>query len=62
MVQPGGPLYGLQQTNGGRIVAFGGGVPLTEGGRVTGALGVSGGTPEQDAALAQWGAENFLRK
>ena len=62
MVQPGGPLYGLQQTNGGRIVAFGGGVPLTEGGRITGALGVSGGTPEQDAALAQWGAENFLRK
>ncbi len=62
MVQPGGPLYGLQQTNGGRIVAFGGGVPLTEGGRLIGALGVSGGTPEQDAALAQWGAENFLKK
>lgn len=53
---PGGPLYGIQHTNGGRIVIFGGGEPLTADGRIIGALGVSGGTAEQDTALAAYGA------
>ncbi len=59
--QPGGALYGVQHTNGGHIVIFGGGVPLLCGGRVIGALGVSGGTEEQDTALAAFGAEVFDR-
>lgn len=53
---PGAPLYGIQYTNGGRIVIFGGGEPLIADGRIIGALGVSGGTAEQDTALAAYGA------
>ena len=62
LTQPGAPFYGLQQTNQGRIVTFGGGIPLVVDGQLVGSLGVSGGTADQDAALARWGAENFLRK
>jgi ATP:cob(I)alamin adenosyltransferase len=59
LTQPGAPLYGLQLTNQGRIVTFGGGVPLIREGRLLGALGVSGGSAEQDTALAEWGAKQF---
>ena len=45
-----------RHTNGGRIVIFGGGEPLIVNGRIIGALGVSGGTAEQDTALAAYGA------
>lgn len=51
----GGDLYGIQHTNQGRIVIFGGGEPLMLGGNVIGALGVSGGTLEQDTELAAIG-------
>jgi glc operon protein GlcG len=34
------------------VIAIGGGVPIVKGGRVVGALGVSGGSATQDAALA----------
>lgn len=59
LVQPGGPLYGLNIAAGGRIVAFGGGLPIEEAGRVVGAIGVSGGSVRQDievaaAGLAAW--------
>lgn len=56
LARPDGPLYGIQHTNGGRIVIFGGGEPLRVEGRLIGALGVSGGTAEQDTALAAFGA------
>ena len=52
LAAPGGELYGIQQTNGGRIVIFGGGEPLYADGKVVGALGVSGGTLKQDTELA----------
>src|SRR4028119_1014441 len=45
MAQPGQPLFGINTTNGGRIVIFAGGVPLVRDGEVVGAVGVSGGTP-----------------
>ena len=54
--RPGEPLYGIQHTNGGRIVIFGGGEPLVYNGKIIGALGVSGGTAEQDTSLAAYGA------
>ena len=54
--QPHGPLYGIQQTNDGKIVIFGGGEPLLLSGRIIGGLGVSGGNEEQDTALAAFGA------
>ena len=57
--QPGGPLYGIQHTNHGRIVIFGGGEPLKVNGRIVGGLGVSGGSEEQDTALAAYGSQIF---
>lgn len=55
--QPGESLYGIQFTNEGKIVIFGGGEPLYESGILIGALGVSGGTAQQDTALAAYGKE-----
>lgn len=58
LAAPGGSLYGIQFTNSGRIVIFGGGVPLYDkNGNIVGGLGVSGGSEEQDTALAEYGAE-----
>lgn len=56
---PGQPLYGIQHTNGGKIVIFGGGEPLEEQGTVIGALGVSGGTAKEDTDLAAYGKRMF---
>ena len=57
LAQPGQPLYGIQHTNEGKIVIFGGGEPLEVEGKIIGALGVSGGTAEQDITLATYGKE-----
>ncbi|MBE6782156.1 MAG: heme-binding protein [Ruminococcaceae bacterium] len=60
LAQPGGSLYGIQFTNGGKIAIFGGGQPLKNSyGRIVGGLGVSGGTEKQDAELAAYGKELF---
>ena len=60
LAQPGGSLYGIQFTHGGKIVIFGGGEVLTDGkGNIVGGLGVSGGTEEQDTALALYGKQIF---
>src|SRR5580693_4330340 len=48
LAQPGGMLYGIQQTHDGKIILFGGGYPLCIKGQIVGAIGVSGGTVEQD--------------
>ena len=56
---PGQPLYGIQHTNEGKIVIFGGGEVLEINGKTAGALGVSGGTLEQDTFLAAYGKEVF---
>jgi len=57
--QPGNSLYGLQNTNQGRMVIFGGGYPLEADGTVIGALGVSGGAVEQDMDVAEAGVDAF---
>lgn len=57
LAKPGGSLYGIQHTNEGKIVIFGGGEPLEVEGKIIGALGVSGGTAEQDTMLAAYGKE-----
>ena len=57
--QPGQPLYGIQFTNDGNIVIFGGGEPLMNNGKLVGAVGVSGGTAPQDTALAAYGKKVF---
>ncbi len=60
LAQPGGSLYGIQFTNNGKIVIFGGGEPLkNSSGQIIGGLGVSGGTEEQDTALAEYGKQLF---
>ena len=60
LAQPGAELYGIQFTNGGRIVIFGGGEPLTNSnGKIIGGLGVSGGSEEQDTSLALYGKRYF---
>jgi uncharacterized protein GlcG (DUF336 family) len=55
--QPGGPFFGIHASNGGRVMIFGGGVPIWLAGQTVGAVGVSGGSNEQDTACAQAGAE-----
>ncbi len=57
--QPGESLYGIQFTNDGKIVIFGGGEVLKKEGVIIGALGVSGGSAEQDTALAAYGKSVF---
>jgi uncharacterized protein GlcG (DUF336 family) len=59
MTQPGQPLYGLETTNFGRVVNFAGGIPLMRGEEVAGAIGVSGGTVEQDQEVAEAGVAAF---
>lgn len=55
LAQPGASLYGIEETNGGLIV-FGGGVPVFVDGFFVGAVGVSGGSVEQDESIANAGA------
>ncbi len=55
--QPGGPLFGIEHSNGG-LITFPGGVPLrNRKGEIVGAIGVSGSTVENDHTAAVAGAE-----
>ena len=47
-------LTGIVKTD--RLVVFGGGVPIHSGGALAGSVGVSGGSAEQDRAIAEAGA------
>ncbi|WP_338738846.1 heme-binding protein [Haloplanus salilacus] len=58
--EPGNSLYGLQSTDEGRMVIFGGGYPLlNDDGNVVGAFGVSGGAVEQDMEVAEAGVAHW---
>ena len=60
LAKPGSSLYGIQFTNQGKIVIFGGGEPLyNRKGEIIGAIGVSGGSESEDTALAAYGKEIF---
>nr|WP_279233487.1 heme-binding protein [Desulfofundulus thermobenzoicus] len=59
LAAPGGPLYGINTTNGGKIVPFGGGIPLYQENRIVGAIGISGGSVEEDIEVARAGAEKW---
>jgi uncharacterized protein GlcG (DUF336 family) len=50
--QPGNQFFGIHASNHGRVMIFAGGVPLKANGKVVGAVGVSGGSGEQDQAVA----------
>jgi uncharacterized protein GlcG (DUF336 family) len=53
LAQPGEPLFGIQESNSGKVVIFGGGVPVMFRGNIVGAVGASAGTVEQDIAVAE---------
>jgi uncharacterized protein GlcG (DUF336 family) len=53
LAQSGEPLFGIQESNSGKIVIFGGGVPIVLGGNIVGAVGTSAGTVAQDIQVAE---------
>ncbi|MEX3926829.1 heme-binding protein [Paraburkholderia sp. BR10936] len=53
LAQSGKPLYGIQESNAGKVVIFGGGIPIVFKGNVIGAVGTSAGTVEQDIEVAE---------
>src|SRR6202142_1020321 len=57
--QSGGQFFGIHASNHGRVMIFAGGIPLKKGDQVVGAIGVSGGSGEQDHAVAEAGAAAF---
>lgn len=57
--QSGGQFFGIHASNGGKVMIFAGGIPLKKEGKVVGAIGVSGGSGEQDHAVAEAGAAAF---
>jgi hypothetical protein len=55
----GGQFFGVHVSNSGRIMVFAGGVPLKRDGKIVRAIGVSGGSGEQDDTVAEAGAAAF---
>jgi len=53
LAQSGKPLFGIQESNAGKVVIFGGGIPVVVGEAIVGAIGASAGTVEQDIAVAE---------
>ena len=53
LAQSGKPLFGIQESNQGKVVIFGGGIPIVTGGNIIGAVGASAGTVEQDIAVSE---------
>ena len=52
LVQPGAEYYGYDSLSGGRMIVFAGGMPLELGGVLIGAVGISGGSAEEDQEAA----------
>ena len=59
---PGNLTFGIYTSLGGRFCIVGGGRPVVAKGAVVGGIGVSGGAPEQDMAVAQAGLDHFARQ
>jgi uncharacterized protein GlcG (DUF336 family) len=53
LAQSGQQGFGINTTNGSRVVIFGGGIPVKRDGVVIGAVGASGGSVEQDIEIAK---------
>lgn len=54
VTKPGDSLWSLHNSGDGRIVCFGGGYPIEVDGKIIGAIGVSGGTADEDMAVATY--------
>jgi uncharacterized protein GlcG (DUF336 family) len=57
--QPNNQFFGIHASNDGKVMIFAGGIPLKRDGAVVGAIGVSGGSGEQDHSVAEAGAGAF---
>src|ERR1700720_2651666 len=57
--QAGNQFFGIHASNDGKVMIFAGGIPLKRDGKVVGAIGVSGGSGDQDHAVATAGASVF---
>ena len=60
LAQSGDPLFGIQESNEGKVVVFGGGIPVAFNGQIIGAVGASAGTVDQDISVAEAGLAAFL--
>lgn len=59
IVQPGTEFYGYEVIGGGRTIVFAGGMPLERDGVLVGAVGVSGGSSEEDQRAVEAGVRAF---
>ena len=55
--QPGQQFFGIHTSNDSKVMIFAGGIPLKKGSEIVGAIGVSGGSGEQDQAVAEAGTK-----
>ncbi len=60
--QSGESLFGINTTNAGKIVIFGGGMPVKLDGAVIGAVGASGGSVENDIKVVQAAVAAFSKE
>lgn len=58
---PNNVLYGIQNTNHGRIVIFGGGFPYSYDGKIVGAIGISGGSVGEDMEIGTYALEKLKK-
>lgn len=61
LCKPGEELYGIQHTNN-RFVIFGGGIPFIYKGKVVGAIGISGGSVEEDICVCEYALRKVMTK
>lgn len=57
--QSGDQFFGIHASNDGKVMIFAGGIPIKKNGNVIGAIGVSGGSGEQDQAVAEAGVASM---
>lgn len=57
--QSGGQFFGIHASNNGKVMIFAGGIPLKRDGKVVGAIGVSGGSGDQDHTVAEAGVAAY---
>jgi uncharacterized protein GlcG (DUF336 family) len=57
--QPGDQFFGIHVSNNGKVMIFAGGIPIKKDDKIVGAIGVSGGSGEQDHAVAEAGTAAF---
>lgn len=57
--QSGDQFFGINAPNGGKVMIFAGGIPIKKGKKVVGAIGVSGGSGDQDHSVAEAGAKAY---